>query len=161
MKINGQIVSGTCIETIVIPRGDNPPVVFKAQAVLDYDEFEKLCPKPTPKMMIAKGGKKVQDFTDKHWLAAIEDYNKKQQYYLFIKSLLATPGLEFEKIKITEPDSWLKFEEEFKDAGFTSIEINRIIQGIMIANCLDEAKIKEARDSFVLSQAEPEVLQPS
>ena len=159
MKINGQVIAGSCIETIIIPRGDDPPVVFKAQAVLDYDEFKGMVKMPTPRNMIKKGGEKVPDLTDKIYIGLMEDYNKKQQYYLFIKSLLlGTPGLEFDNIKLTDPESWLKFEEEFKNAGFSSIETNRVIQGIMIANCLDETKIQAARESFARTQAEPEPL---
>lgn len=159
MKINGQVIAGSCIETIIIPRGDQPPVVIKAQAVLDYDEFKSMVKMPEPKMMIKKGGQKVPDFDDKIYQGRIDDYNKKQQYYLFIKSLLlGTPGLEFDLIKLTDPESWLKFEEEFKNAGFSSVETNRIIQGIMVANCLDESKIQAARESFAQTQVEPEPL---
>lgn len=152
MRIQGKVIQGPAVETIVIPRGDDEPLVFKAQAVLDYDEFEKLCPEPKPPMITRPGGVSEADVNDKNYQAAIQARLKRQTNFMFIKSLLATPGLTFDKIDVKRPETWDHFEEELRDAGLSQVERNHIIRGILAANCLDEKKIEEARRRFTLSQ---------
>jgi hypothetical protein len=41
---------------------------------------------------------------------------------------------------------------DFKAAGFSTIEINRIIGAVMEANALDEAKLEKARAGFLRGQ---------
>jgi hypothetical protein len=156
MKIDGkEIDKSPNSELIVIPRGGREPVVMTAQAVLDFDEFDQLCPKPEAKYLTKKGGKKELDVEDKGYLAATRDYARKQTYYMFVKSLmLGTPSIEFNLIKLEVPDTWLMFEKEFRQSGFSPGEINYILNKIMDANTLNEAKIEAARASFTHSQAE-------
>ena len=158
MKIAGQeIDTSPNTELIVIPRSGKQPIVMTAQAVLDFDEFDALCPKPVAKYLTKKGGKKELDITDKSYIASTQDFAKKQTYYMFVKSLLlGTPGLEFNLIKLDVPDSWLLFEKEFRQSGFSPGEINYILNKIMDANTLNEAKIDAARASFTRSQEEPQ-----
>jgi hypothetical protein len=153
MRIQGKQIQGPNVETIIIPRGNADPIVFKAQAVLDYEDFEKLCPEPKPPVILKPGGVETRDFKDKAYVAAVMARNTNQSYYMFIKSLMATPGLEFEKVRLDSPDTWQHFEQELKEAGLSQVERNKITQGIMIANCLDESKIEEARNRFTQSQA--------
>jgi hypothetical protein len=154
MRIKGKEIKGPNIELIVIPRGDDEPIVLKAQAVLDFAEFDKFVPQPIPPSIRKPGGEVSRDLKDKGYVAQQRDYLEKQSLFMMIKSIMATDGLEFSKIKLEEPDTWNKFEEEFREAGFSFIEINKITSGIMIANCLNEAKLEEARKRFILSQAE-------
>ena len=152
MRIQGKEIQGPNVETIIIPRGNGDPIVFKVQAVLDYDDFERLCPEPKAPKMLKPGGVETLDFKDKTYVAAFAARNKKQSYFMFIKSIMATPGLEFDKVKYDQPETWEFFEQELKDAGLSQVERNKITQGIMIANCLDESKIEEARNRFTQSQ---------
>jgi hypothetical protein len=55
MKINGEEIKGPNTELIVIPRSNGNPIVFKAQAILDFDDFDKLCPRPKPPQTIKRG----------------------------------------------------------------------------------------------------------
>lgn len=152
MRILGQEIKGPNEELIVIPRGDSQ-IVLKARAVLDYAEFERLCPEPKAPWIMKPGGVKEQNFKDVKYVAAIRQRVTKQTYYMFIKSLEATPGLSWDTIDIKDPGTWLNFERELQDAGFSSIERNLISRGVFIANNLDEQKIEEARQRFVQSQA--------
>ena len=152
MRIAGQELKGPNEELIVIPRGDSQ-IVLKARAVLDYSDFERLCPEPKAPWIVRPGGHKEQDFKDAKYIAAIRQRVTKQTYYMFIKSLEATPGLEWDTISITAPETWLNFEKELEAAGFSTIERSLITRGVMIANSLDESKLEEARQRFLRSQA--------
>lgn len=159
MKIAGKKVdTSPNVELIVIPRTNRDPIVFKVQAVIEYKEFEELVPRPTPRKSLKPGGDTVDNLDDANYLAELNMFAKKQTYYMFVKSIfLGTPDIEFDLIKLTDPDSWLKFEEEFRSAGFTVGEINYVINKIMDVNTLNESKIEAARASFTLSQVEPKV----
>lgn len=156
MKLAGKTIEGPNTETIVIPRTDGrESIVFKAKAVLDYDDFDAACPRPTPPIRMLKGGIREANPEDPRFKAAIEDWGTKRMNWMVIKSLNATEGLEWDTVKLSEPNTWNKLDEEFKTAGFSSIEVGRIRQGVFVANCLDEAKLDEARESFLLSQRQP------
>jgi hypothetical protein len=152
MRIQGQELKGPNEELIVIPRGDNQ-IVLKARAVLDYSEFEKLCPEPKAPWIVKPGGVKEQNYKDVTYTAAVRQRITKQTFFMFIKSLEATPGLEWDTINMTDPSTWLNFEKELESSGFSSIERNIITRAVLIANNLDEAKIEEARQRFIQSQA--------
>jgi hypothetical protein len=155
LKINGETIQGPNIETIYIPRGDKM-IVLKAEAVLSYDDFDKLCPTPKPPVKLMKGGKKIIDVEDPGYKAAMDEWASNRSRWMFIKSLSATEGLEFDTIKLSDPSTWTNFEKELTEAGFSDVEQRRIVNGVMTANCLNEAKLEEARDAFLLSQQEPQ-----
>ncbi len=152
MRIKGQEISGPNEELIIIPRG-NGQIVLKARAVLEYDDFDRLCPEPKAPFIVKPGNRKEQNFNDPKYMLAISQRVKQQTYFMFIKSLEATEGLEWETIDLTRPDTWLNFEKELKSAGFSQIERNLITRGIMIANNLDDNKVEEARQRFLQSLA--------
>ncbi len=156
MRIKGQVLNGPNEELIVIPRGQSQ-IVLRARAVLEYDDFDRLCPEPKAPWVVKPGGQKQQDFNDPKYIAAIAQRVKQQTYFMFIKSLEATDGLEWDTIDLKRPDTWLQFENELKNSGFSQIERNLITRGIMIANNLDDNKVEEARQRFLLSLAVPAV----
>lgn len=153
MRIQGRELKGPNVELIVIPRGNDEPIVLKAQAILDYDHFNKVAPEPEAPWVMKPGTGKERDFKDRNYLAAMKNRAKLQTNYMFIKSLEVTEGLEWETIDINRPDTWLNFESELQSAGFSQIERGVIVRGIMTANCLSEDKIEEARQRFIQSQA--------
>lgn len=151
MKINGMKLEGPNIVTLVLPReyGD---IVIRAQAVLDYKKFEALCPRPTPPMKIARGTGKVPDFDDRFYIGEISTYGAKKTAFMFLESLKATPGLEWETVSMTEPSTWANYEEELSSAGFSDVERQRILQAVIDANCLNETRLEEARERFLKGQ---------
>lgn len=152
MKLNGTKIQGPNVETIVIPRGDGLPIVFRAQAIIDMEEFKRLCPMPEPPTKLLPGNVKQPDVEDPHYRAALETRAEQQHAYTIVKSLEATVGLEWDTVKLEEPSSWTNYEKELKDAGFSEYEIIRIHNGVMAANCLNESKVEEARQRFLASQ---------
>lgn len=150
MRIKGQEISGPNEELIVIPRGQSQ-IVLKARAVLEYDDFERLCPEPNPPFVLKPGGRKEHNFNDPKYRAAQAQRVKQQTYFMFTKSLMATEGLEWETIDLNRPDTWLNFDNELKSSGFSLIERGMITRGIMVANNLDDTKVEEARQRFLQS----------
>lgn len=152
MKIKGKKIEGPNVEVVIIPRGEGDDIIFKAEAVLDMSQFEQLCPTPTAPLKMIQGGAKVPDFEDKEFQKALNEYSKKRTEYMFIKSLSATEGLEWEIINPIDPLTWGLLEEEFVKAGLSQIEISRIMNGVITANCLNEDRLEEARQRFLAGQ---------
>jgi len=153
MKINGQRIEGPNRDVIVIPRGDSEDIVFTVEAVLDIKPFEKMCPLPKPPLRKMKGGVDVPNFTDPAYKQATQKYAEQRVAWLVLKALEATEGLEWEKVDISDPSTWLSLREELRDSGFSDVEINRIVGGAISVNALSEEKIQAARERFFLSRA--------
>lgn len=149
MKIRGRKIEGPNVEILVLPRGEGEPLVFKAQAVLSFDKFNELCPKPAPPSIMLAGGERKEDLKDPIYVQRNEDYAKKHYAWMILKSLEATPDLEWETIDMGDPSTWLNFDKELEDSGLSSIEVGRIRQTVQIANCLSEERLEEARQSFL------------
>jgi hypothetical protein len=152
MKIHGVKVHQPNVEIVVIPRGEEV-IVFRCQAVLSMDEFTKLCPPPQPREILKPGGKRVFDVEDEGYKLELKQYGERRFAYLCLKSLEATEGLEWETVRLGDPDTWLNHERELGDSGFTYNEIQRIQEGVLSANCLNETKLEEARKRFLAGQA--------
>lgn len=151
MRIAGKKIEGPNVELIAIPRGTGDPIVFRAQAIMDYSTFDKLVPEPKPPVKIMRGGKRVKDTDAPSFKQAQEEFATRRIAWMVIESLKATEGLEWEKIDYDDPTTWHLFEDELRESGFSHIEVQRIIQGVFAANCLDEEKLEAARESFLAS----------
>lgn len=156
MKYKGQKLSGRNTETIVIPRGHGEDIVLVAEAVMDFDGFLKACPEPKPPAKIVKGGGKEYNLDDPGYKQAVELWIEKQTAWLVIQSLKCNPELEWETIKDGDPKTWLNFKQELKDAGFSHIETQRIINGVNVANCLSERHLEKAREAFQRGRQAPQ-----
>jgi len=152
MRIKGKKITGANREIIAIPRGDGDDIVFIAEAVLDHKPFDKLCPVPKPRLKKIDG-EDVPDFKDKNYNAKIVKYSEKKTAWLILTSLKATPELEWEQVDLDDPSTWLLFRQELNSSGFSDLEVNRIINGSLTAQGLNEARIEQARDSFLLRES--------
>lgn len=151
MKINGEEFN--CPNVEVIPFIRNGKEFFlKARAVLDYSDFEKLCPSPTPPEVIRPGGEKFLDINDKEYLKKVNDHSTLKYNWMCLKSLEATEGIEWNLVDMSKPETWNKFEEELKSAFFTDTEIFRIVSAISQAQGLNDIKIQEALKRFLAGQ---------
>lgn len=153
MKIHGKKLSGPNIETVVFPRKSGD-IVFQAQAVLGYDEFDKLNPEPTPPSILKRGGALVQDITDKKYIEKHNEWAESRTHFMILKSLEATPGLEWETVKMAEPETWPLYQQELTDAGFSAPEIARIVNCVVDACGLNQKKIDEATERFLAGQGQ-------
>ena len=153
LKIKGQVIEGPNIETVFIPRGDTQ-IVFHAKAILDYSDFEAMCPAPNPPNKMVPGGATIPDLEHPKYKEAMDAYGTRRFAWMILKSLEATEGLEWETVDMSDPETWANYEQEFKSSGFSDIEANRILKGIMAANCLDEDKVEQARQRFLVLEQE-------
>jgi hypothetical protein len=153
MKLHGVRIEGPNVEEIVIPRGETQ-IVLRARAVLDDQEFDDLCPRPKPKVMIKKGGQKIEQTDEPSYKAAIDKWGQQRVAWLVLKSLEATEGLEWEQVECDDPKTWTLYQDELKASGFSDAEVARIIAGVMAANGLSESKVEEARQRFLRSREE-------
>lgn len=153
MKLHGVKIEGPNVEDIVIPRGDSQ-IVFRAQAILDDTDFDELCPRPRPKVLVRKGGVKVEQTDEPNYKAAINRWGEQRVAWLVLKSLEATEGLEWETVVYDDPRTWLNYRDELKASGFSDAEVAAIIRGVMAANGLSEEKVEQARQRFLASREE-------
>lgn len=147
MKIGGKAINRPQNEVTVIPRSDGD-IVFEAQAVLDFAEFDKICPEPKPPIKTFPGGRQETDGTDLGYLKKQSVWAEHRSNWIIIESLRATPGLEWETVDYTKPETWGNFRSELEKV-FTAGELNAIISCVMKANSLDEARFDEARKTFL------------
>lgn len=155
MKYKGRKIPAPKPIVIVIPR-DEEDIVFQAKAVVDYKEFEKLCPEPEPVRVLKPGGIEYLDYEAPEYEQRVKKHGDLRVAWLIITSLNATPELQWEVVKINEPDTWEKYEEELKDSGLIQAEVNYIVSEVMRANIVDEKRIKEAHDRFFSKKVDQE-----
>jgi len=151
MKIQGRIISGPKETIVAIPRDDGD-IIFKLRAVLTFDEFDVLCPEPVAPTRVYKDGRKELDIENADYVKLSGERASKRWDWMILKSLSATEGLEWETVDMAKPDTYTNYLKELNGAGFTTYEIQKIIQGVIDANGLDETKYKEARERFMYSQ---------
>jgi len=154
MKLKGKR-PGAHIEPIVLPRPDGD-LVFLAKAIDSFDEFDKLCPLPQPPQKVLPGKQIVSNFEDADYKRALNHHGDLRMAYMVVKGLLETPEFEWEEVDPVNRHTWTKFRQELRDSGLSDVEINRIVYGVSVANCLSEAAIEEARASFLAGRREQE-----
>jgi hypothetical protein len=154
MKLHGKSLVRN-VKTVVIPRPDGP-LVFKMQAVLDYDEFDKLCPTPEPPTVKPRDKPTFQDIYDEKYQAAITEWAGNKTNWMILKSLEVTEGLEWETVKLSDYTTWGNFRQELIDAYLTPGEIATIITAVTEVCGLSSDKIEEATQAFLVAQAQAE-----
>jgi len=153
MKMHGKKIEGPNVETVVIPRSDpSPDLVFKAAAVLDYDEFEAILPAPEPPIIVRPGGEQTKNIDDPKYLEKVSSYGDKRTHWMILTSLKATDGLEFETVKMSDPETWINYREEMKAAGLSPFEVSKVIGAVIDACGLNQVKIDEATKRFLAGQ---------
>jgi len=151
MRIGGVELTGPNEEILVLPRlsGD---IVIRARAVSDMSDFEKLVPEPKAPGKLTKDGW-VPQLDDETFKQRMEAYHTQRFAYMVIKSL-APSEIEWDKVRLDNPQTWKHWDKELREAGLAETEVNRITVCVMQANSLDERKLKEARELFLRGMAE-------
>ena len=151
MKINGIDPNTLCNECVlVLPRGEQN-LVFRAVGLRDVEEFNALCPAPKPPGKLTKDGWVAKE-DDPTYQQLMLQWGKKRLGYMVSRSL-APSQIEWDTIKLDDPRTWAKWDEDLRNGGLTQIEVNRVLGLVMEANALDEAKLAKARESFLVGQA--------
>ena len=155
MKLNGQKPLPPQNERVVLPRinskGDPEDIVFICAPVVDFSVFEELYPEPTPPLKMVPGGGQEQLIKDPVYVSKRRAYSEKRTNWMILKSLEATPGLEWESVEMSDPSTYENYEEELSEF-LTPHETNLVIQGVMDANVPNEKRQKEAMERFMSIQ---------
>ena len=152
MKLHGQKITGPNTVLIPIPRGTEDQIVFTAQAVLSYTDFDAKCPTPTPRRAVSPGGGSKLLTEEPQYIEKMDKYTSLRIYWMVLQSLKATEGLEWETVDFDDPKTWVNYETELRTAGMSDIEVGRIVRGVMQANALDDEMVEAARKRFLASQ---------
>lgn len=130
-------------------QGNPANITFLCGAVLDLNEsFERYCPEPKPPLVSdLKSGQQYHDESDKKYLAKRTAWGTRRISFLVIRSLLSTPELEWENVKVEVPDTWDKYREELNEF-LTPVEITRLVNAVLEANNPSENRRKEALENF-------------
>jgi hypothetical protein len=137
-------------EFIVIPRGDKG-IVFWAQGLPDLDDFHRQVPEPKAPVAQTPTGV-VANTKDPGYLATVAEYSKRRIGYLVVHSLKPS-DIEWDTVKMDEPGTWANWEQDLKNSGLTQVECNLVFNLVWGANSLDEAKLKQARETFLRGTA--------
>ncbi len=137
-------------EVLVIPRGDQA-IVFYATGVASMEEFRKLCPEPEAPVKWTKDGR-VPDETDENYQTVMSEHLRRRLAYIVVHSLIPSK-IEWETVKLDNPASWANWEDDLKTAGLSQMECNRVLTLVLEANCLDEKKLRKAREVFLQGPA--------
>lgn len=158
MKLSGRELKRN-VETIVIPRGNDDPIIFYAHAITDFSDLEKYLKLPEAPAIKKPGQAVTYNYDDPDYKVQLDDYHEKRIAWIVIASLQATTDLEWENVKLDNPDTWLDYEKEFREAGFVNSEILRVIEGCLAANALSQTRIDEARERFLSEQSKAQLSQ--
>jgi hypothetical protein len=156
MKLKGREIKGPNIEYIIIPRHDGD-LVFKAQAVLDMSGFDKVYPEPQAPMIQKPGGAREPDLKDPGYVGLVGRRNQARYGYMMMQALSITEDLEWSILKADDQTTWHLWEEELRQAGFSTPEVNIIMDGLSAANGLNQDKLEQARKRFFAGLTQPTV----
>ncbi len=133
-------------EVLVIPRGEEI-IVFYASGVTNMDEFKKFCTEPEPPVKFTKDGR-VPDEKDKDYQTDMAEYLRRRLAFIVVNSLVPSK-IEWDTVKMDNPATWANWEEDLKNSGMTQMECSRVLNLVLEANCLDEKKLRKAREVFL------------
>src|SRR5262245_7308950 len=106
MKIHGKSYDGPSEVVIVMPHGDED-IIFKAKAVLNFEDFDKIVPIPKPPEIIKRGQGVISNFNDPGYKAAIVARGEQKLSWIMFQSLSATEGLEWDNVDPDNPSTWI------------------------------------------------------
>lgn len=148
MKIGGVVVT-TSDEVLVLPRVKGPDIVIKAVCV-DMSDYEEFYPRPKMPQRVVKGGVEG-DADSPAYKGQLTKWGQQRFAYMVVNSIIPS-DIEWDSVDPEDPASCVKWIEELKKGGLNDAECTRIINCVLTANSLNEAKLKEARDAFLLGQ---------
>ncbi len=137
-------------DVLVLPRGGER-IVFKAAAIASYDEFYDRCPYPKPPTKLVKG-QAVEDRNADFAMAEKNWYDKKVGFLVF--KTLEPSRIEWDTLKTDDSQTWPRWHEDLASGGLLPREIDWIWQLVQRVNALDESMLQQARDAFLLGQAQ-------
>lgn len=150
LKIGGKVIDGPKEGLLVLPR-HNGDIAFKFVAILDDEEFQKLCPRPQAPKSMKPGVGIIENTEDPKYKAALEKRGEQRSDWFFIKSIEPS-GIEWNNVRLDDCNTWALWREELKEAGFSLQERDRIYLTFLETNTVSDGMVDEARARFLASQ---------
>jgi len=156
MKINGISVKQPKPEIVVLPFNGGQ-LVIKARYVTveELEELGKILSEPEPpsisKVVDGKQQPAQPDFTDKKYIEAMEAYHLRRMAWIYIKSLEATEGLEWDTVVMKDPTTWENWSKDLETTGLLNSYIIKISQLVADAQGWNPGRIEEATQNFLAS----------
>lgn len=153
MQLNGQKVKNDNRVLVVIPRTSGD-LGFYFQPVLETEE-EYLEKYSLPKAPMIREPRKppYPDYNDSGYKEAVLEHQRRRLAYNFLVSISATPTLMWDTVDLEKPETWVNWQKEMTEAGFTQSEQNLLFEGYMKANTLSDEYVAKATQNFLLLQA--------
>lgn len=151
LRIKGRVVDGPKMTFIVIPRQDGD-IPFTFVSIQNDDDFDKLCPMPKPPRTHKTGVGVVENTEDENFKKKLQAHGSLRADWFFLNSIRPSE-IEWEKVKLNEPETWKLWREELTEAGFSVAERDAIYKAFLETNTLTQAMVDEARLRFLASQA--------
>lgn len=153
MKIHGKKIKSAYEDYLVIPRRDGD-LVFKFKSVENEDDFNKLCPPPVAPLKQVPGMQNpMKNLNDPKYQEELDKWAMYKTLWMFINSILATDGLEFETVDLSDPTTYANYENEMIESGLHSREIALLMRKSAEVNVLSARKVEEATESFLAGLA--------
>jgi len=149
MKYKGKKLEGPSEAIIVLPRQNSDDLVFKFKAVLEVDDFDKICPIPLPPEVLKPGGQRSYNVESPKYKEELDQWAMNKTHYMYLKSIEATEDLEWETVDMEKPETWENYNKELMDAGLTEAERLQLLQTYSQVQGLDQGKIDAATKSFL------------
>jgi len=161
MKIQGKTIYAPAVsDVLVLSRPDGKSIAFRAHAVMNRQPFDDICPYPKLPMKTLRGGEKVVDTEHKNYNILIQQHAKQYQDWMILTGLKAVDPdtkedieIEWETINMSDPTTYGNWMKELESTGFSDIERMRIHGLVIDTNSLTEARLTEARESFLRERA--------
>lgn len=154
MKVNGKQLNGPRIVKIYLPTGDSEAVEFRFRPLKADEDFEKVMSSPQAPEVMKPGGVRFQNINDPAYKRNLSDWMAKKFDWEFLMSISVTEDLEWEKVKMDEPDTWKLWKEEIGE-HFGDNQTNKIFSGFIEAQFITEESMEAARKTFLTGRQLP------
>lgn len=150
MKINNKHIDAPKPEPLVIPRnGQN--LVLMIKPVLDYSEFNKLCPRPKVPYRQRPGKAPEPAMDTPKYQKELETWGKRRTAWMIIQALSDTEGLEWEHVDLQNPETFENVTDEIEQT-FLPAEASMIVDTVFRLCGLTDDLIREATQAFLAGQ---------
>lgn len=156
MKYKGRQIQAPNGEIVAFPRelpnGEREDLIFVVKAVLDFTEFEAICPEPEPPVQVMANGEKKVNFEFPDYVKEVNNWYQNKLNWMHLKAISGpdSSDLSWDTVSASDPETWKNFREELRvDAFLTPNQIQYLINRAMSVNSVDEARMKEARERFL------------